>query len=182
MSITMPETTDSYGNLSLTVITAKPTDLAAITKTTDLATANAENVTCHAVGDWLPTASTDKVARQRKMCQTKTTNALGTSTWDTPTLMYTYNPQAVGTVGADGNEAYEALPEGAERYLVLRLGGTGTDPLDTGDEYYIYPVKLGPQVPATSSEDAGGEFVINQDMAFISGYDGPVQGAVVAGT
>ena len=67
------------------------------------------------VGDWWPTAATSKVAKQRKMCQTETSTSLGETTWDTPRLMYTYNPQAIDTPGSDGNEAYEALAAGTVR-------------------------------------------------------------------
>lgn len=180
MTITMPETVDSYGALSLVVLTAKPADLTAASLATDLGAANAENITCHVVGDWWPSATTNKVDRARKMCQTKVTQALGTTTHETPTLQYTYKPQSVGTAGAAGNEAYEALPEGATRYLLQRLGKDGTSAIATGDKYRLFPVELGPQIPGTSSEDEGGEFVINQEVSFASGYDGPVNGTVVA--
>lgn len=177
MTIVMPETTGSFGNESLVILSAKPADLAAITPT-ELAAG--ENVTCHMVGNWLPTASVDKPARQRKMCQTKTTPALGVSTYDTPALQYTANPQAVGTAGAPGNEAYEALPEGATRYAVVRLGKGGRTALAADDAYQVFPIDLGPQVWGVSSDDAGGEFVINQEVAFADGYDGPVDGIVAA--
>lgn len=180
MTITMPETVDSYGQLSLVVLTAKPANLASVSLATDLAAANAKNVTCHLVGDWWPTASTNKVARQRKMCQTKVTQALGTTTHETPALQYTYLPQQVGTAGAAGNEALEALPEGAQRYLLQRLGKDGKSTIAAGDKYRLFPVELGPQVPGTSAEDEGGEFVMNQELSFLPGYDSPVTGTVVA--
>lgn len=177
MTILMPETTGSYGQLSLVILTVKPTDLTAITAAEITA---GENITCHMVGDWFPTASTDKVARQRKMCQTKTTQALGTTTFDTPALQYTANPQTAGTPGGDGNEAYDALPEGATRYAVLRLGKGGQTALAAADAYQVFPIDLGPQVWGASSDDAGGEFVINQEVAFAEGYDGPIDGVVAA--
>lgn len=175
MTLTMPETTDSFGNISLVVLTTKPTNLASI----PLASITAgKNVSCHVYGDWLPTASTEKATRQRKMCQTKQTQSLGSSTWETPALQYSYIPQSVGTAGASGNEAYEALPEGATRYGVQRLGKASGSAFVAGDKIRLWPLELGPQVPGVSSEDAGGEFVINQETAFASGYDGPVDGVV----
>ena len=177
MTIVMPETTDTFGNLSLVVLSAKPTDLTAATVANLTA---GENITCHQVGDWWPTAQTNKVSRQRKMCQTSVTQALGTTTHETPALQYTYMPQQVGTPGASGNEAYEALPEGAVRYLVQRIGKDGKSALVAGDKYRLFPVELGPQIPGTSAQDEGGEAVINQEVAFAPGYEEPIEGVVAA--
>lgn len=175
MTISMPETTKTFGAQRLVVLTTKPANLAAVTNVAALA---GKNITCHMVGDWWPTASTDKVTRARKMCQVKTTQALGVSTWETPALQYTYNPQKVGTAGYAGNEAYEALPEGATVYLLQEIGLTGTTATTVGDAYRLFPVELGPQVPGSSSDDAGGEAVINQEIAFLNGYSGPVSGVL----
>ena len=175
MTVQMPETVDSYGNLSLVVLPTKPANESAVTST-ELGAG--ENITCHMIGDWFPTATTNKVDRQRKMCQTKVTQALGTTTHETPTLQYTYNPQAVQAAGGAGNEAYDVLAEGATVYLVQRLGKDGNTAVGTGDAYRLFPVDLGPQIPGSSSDDEGGEFVINQEVSFASGYDGPVEGVV----
>lgn len=178
MPVLLPDTTKSFGAQSLVVLTTEPATPAAATTTEITA---GENITCHMVGDWWPTAATSKVAKQRKMCQTKTSTTLGETTWDTPRLMYTYNPQELDSAGAEGNEAYEALPEGTTVYLVQRLGVSGTSDFAVGDNYRLIPVDLGPQVPATSADDAGGEFVIVQEVSFAEGYDSPVDGVVAAG-
>lgn len=175
MTLMMPETTGSFGSLSLVVLSTAPADAEAITSTEIAA---GENISCHMVGDWFPTATTTKVARQRKMCQTNVTQALGTTTHETPALQYTYNPQTVQTPGSDGNEAYEALPEGGTVYLVQRLGKSGKSDLASGDAYRLFPVDLGPQIPGTSSEDEGGEFVINQEVSFADGFEAPVDGVI----
>ncbi|MCM0622719.1 phage tail tube protein [Nocardioides bruguierae] len=177
MPVLMPDTTSSFGSQSLVILTSEPASLTAITAAEVTA---GDNITCHMVGDWWPTAATAKVSKQRKMCQTKTATALGETTWDTPTLMYTYNPQSVGTPGADGNEAYEALAEGTTVWLVQRLGKSGTSDLAAADAYRVIPVELGPQVPGTSADDAGGEFVISQEVAFADGHDAPVDGVIAA--
>lgn len=180
MSVTLPETTDAFGKISIAVIVAKPASLTAVSLATDLTGAAAENGSCHIVGDWLPTASIEKNARARKLCQVKQGTALGVAQWDTPTIQYTANPQSVGTPGADGNELYEAMPEGAERYVLLRLGLDGDSALAVGDKYLLIPAELGPQVWTTTTQDAGAEFAINQDMAFLAGYDAPINGVIVA--
>lgn len=180
MSITLPETTDAFGNISLVVILSKPLSLSAVSLATDLGSSAAKNITCHTVGDWMGTATTEKSARARKLCQTKQSTALGTTTWDAPTIQYTYKPQSVGSSGTSGNEAYEAMPEGSERYLLQRLGKVGTSAIALGDKYLLWPVELGAQVPVMTTQDAGAEFAINQEMAFISGYDGPIPGTVAS--
>lgn len=177
MTVTLPETTDSYGAMSLVALTSAPADLEAVT----LAEITAgENISAHMIGDWWPTAAQNKVTRQRKMFQTRTNQKLGTVTWDTPRLRYTYNPQTIDTPGSAGNEAYEALPEGAEVYLLQRLGKAGDAAFAASDTYRAFPVDLGVQVPGVSAEDEGGESIIDQEVALQDTYDAPVDGVVAA--
>ena len=177
MSLTLPETTKSYGNQRLVVLSSVPSDIDGATITEILA---GDNITCHMVGDWWPTASTEKVTRQRKMCQTRTTTTLGTTTHEVPALRYTANPQTANAPGGDGNEAFDALAEGASVFLVQILGLPGnTLPVAT-NKYRLFPVDLGPQVWAASADDAGGEFVITQEVSISEGYDEPVDGVVAA--
>ena len=178
MTLTMPETEKTFGRQSFLVLTAEPADTAEMTTTE--ATAG-KNVTCHLIGSWFPTATTEKVAAQRKMCQTKTQQRLGSTTWDAPALQYTYLPQLVGTPSSPGNEAFEALPEGAIRYIALFTGVPGdTAPVAT-DAYQLLGVRLGPQVRGQSADDAGAEASITQELEILSEYtDGPVDGVLTA--
>lgn len=178
MTIQMPETTKTFGQQSLIVLTAAPADLDAMTPTE----ANAgENITCHLYGSWFPTATTEKTSTQRKMCQTKVRSQLGSTTWDAPAIQYSYNPQTIGTPGSAGNEAYEALPEGAVRYLALFTGVPGQTAPGDGDAYQLIGVRLGPQVRGASSDDAGGEAAVTQEVEFLEEYtDGPLDGVVNA--
>lgn len=174
----MPPTTGTFGNLSLVALTAKPADLTAITPT-ELAAG--VNVSCHMVGDWWPTAETADVSTQRKMCQTSVASRNGETTHNLGTLTYTYMPQDVGTEGSDGNEAYEALPQGVVRYLVQRIGKGGKTPLAAGDAYRVFAAEMGPQIPGASADDAGGEAVITQKLGWAAGYTEPIDGVVAAG-
>lgn len=178
MTVSMPETTKTFGQQSLLVLDVEPDDP---TEITEAEVAGGVNITCHILGSWFPTATTEKVARQRKMCQTKTVPSLGATTWDLPALQYTYNPQTIGTPAQDGNEAFEALPEGAIRYLALFTGIPGNQEPDTGDAYQFLAVRLGPQVRGQSSDDAGGEATVTQELEILEEYsDGPVDGVLVA--
>lgn len=176
--IQMPETTKTFGQQVLLVLSTEPEDP---TETTEAEVAAGDVIACHLVGSWFPTATTEKVATQRKMCQTKVTQKLGSTTWDAPALQYTFNPQTVGTPAQPGNEAYEALPEGAIRYLELFTGIPGNQTPDDGDAYQLLGVRLGPQVRGQSSDDAGGEATVTQELEILSEYtDGPVDGVLVA--
>lgn len=177
MPVDSPPTTGSFGNISLVVLPSVPADLSSIALS---AIAAGENISCHHFGDWLPTATIEKVTAKRKMCETKAGQRLGVTTHETPAFQYSYLPQAVGTAGAPGNEAYEAMPEGAVVVALQRLGKGGKTDLTAGDKYRAFVLQLGPQVPGVSQEDAAGDFVINQETAFASGYDGPIDGVVAA--
>lgn len=177
MTISMPATVKSFGNETLHVLTTVPGAPTAITAAQVTA---GKNITCHMIGDWYVPADTTKVARKRKMCETQTTESLGTTTWQPGDLMYTYLPQLAGVASSAGNEAYEAMPQGATVYLIQRLGKGGKTALATGDKYLLWPIELGPQVPGVSSDDEGGEFAITQACAFASGYSGPIAGTLVA--
>lgn len=178
MTISLPETTKTFGQQSAVVLSTAPASPAAVT-TAELTAG--KNITMHLLGQWFPTAATDKVTRQRKMGQTKTTPSLGTTTWDAPALQYTMNPQTVGTPGSAGNEAYEALPEDAVRYLVLFTGVPGDTAPAATDAYQIIGFETGPQVRGQSADDAGAEAIVTQEIAFLEEYsDGPVDGVVAA--
>lgn len=176
MTVLEAKSVKSYGNLSLVILAAKP---ASLTSPTSAEVAAGKNVTCHQFGDWLPTATTEKATRGRRMCQTRQGQSLGSTTYETPALQYSYDPQAVGTPGAPGNEAYEICPEGAVVYALQRLGKGGTTDLVATDKVRVIVLELGAQVPGVSQDDAGGEFVINQETALASGYTAPID-AVIA--
>lgn len=178
MTITMPETTKTYGAQSLLVTTAEPADHEAMTTTE---AGLGKNITCHLIGSWFPTAATEKVSKQRKMCQTKVVQSLGSTTWDLTALQYTYMPQLILTPSSAGNEAYEALPEGAIRYLALFTGLPGNEARGEDDVYGLLGVRLGPQIQTQSADDAGGEATITQELEILAEFtDGPVAGVITA--
>jgi len=178
MTLMEPETTDVFARQRYVVLSAMPASLTAITAAEIAA---GENISCHLYGDWWATAETEGVTRQRKACSTQAPTGKGVTTWSTPTLSYSYNPQTVSTPGSDGNEAYEALP-GDDQVVLVKL--IGVDPKAatsaTGDDYIAYPLDLGPQVEAASADDAGGEASITQAAFLQAGYSAPVRGVLVA--
>ena len=178
MTLMEPETTDVFARQRYVVLSAMPTNLAAITA----AEINAgENISCHLYGDWWATAETEGVTRQRKACSTQAPQGKGQTTWSLPGLNYSYNPQTLTPSGSDGNEAYEALEDDDQVVLVKLIGVDPKASTSTaGEEYIAYPIDLGPRVPAPSADDAGGEASINQAAFLQAGYSAPVNGVIAA--
>lgn len=180
MTVLPPETTKTYGQQSLVVLDTEPAETDGLTEA-ELAAGT--NITLHVIGQWFLGATTEKVSRERKMGQTKTTQSIGQVTWEAPPLQYTFNNQTVNTPSSDGNEAFEALPEGAVRYLALFTGVPGDEEPEDGDAYELIGVRLGPQVRGQSADGAGAESTVTQELEVLPEYsDGPVDGVVVAGT
>jgi len=178
MTLMEPETTDVFARQAYFILPSMPANLAAITAA-ELAAG--ENISCHLYGDWWATAETEGVTRQRKACSPQAAQGKGTTTWQTPTMTYSYNPQTVSTPASPGNEAYEACESDAQVVLVKAIG---VDPKltvqPTGTDYVAYPLDLGPQVEAPSADDAGGEAAIIQAVFLQAGYSEPVRGVLVA--
>lgn len=173
----MPATTATWGQQSYVVLSSAPASLTAITAAELTA---GENVSCYLYGDWFPTADTEGVSRARKACQTQVTQAKGNTTWQTPPLSYSANPQTIDTPGSAGNEAYEVFEPDSTVYVVKFIGVPGDEAPGAADAYQVLPLDLGPRVWAPSQDDAGGEASINQAAFFAPGYSAPVDGVVAA--
>jgi hypothetical protein len=178
MTLMEPETTDVFARQRYVVLASMPADLEAITVAEMAA---GENISCHLFGDWWATAETEGVTRVRKACSTQAPQGKGTTTWSTPALNYSYNPQTIDTPSSAGNEAYEALPSDDQVVLVKMIGVDSKASASTAGEGYIaYPLDLGPQVESPSSDDAGAEAQITQAAFLQAGYSSPVRGVVAA--
>lgn len=177
MTLMEPETTDVFARQAYIVLPAMPADLDSVTAA-ELAAG--ENISCHLYGDWWATAETEGVTRQRKACSTQAPQGKGTTTWSTPTMSYSYNPQTVSTPASAGNEAYEALEDDSQVVLLKFIGVDPKTTPPTGTDYIAYPLDLGPRVEAASADDAGGEASITQAVFLQAGYSSPVRGVTVA--
>jgi hypothetical protein len=167
-----PETELSYGAQSITVLTTKPAGLDTTGVVTAAEATAGANISLHVVGSWFPTADTERANTARKAGSKKTVQVLGTSTVALPDLMVTHLAQEADS--ADGNEAREALPEDAIRYVLLRNGVDGDLPVAAGDRGKVYPIKVGRPMETQTQDDAGGEEALIVPVGFAPGYDGPV--------
>lgn len=169
MPLSMPATVKAQGNTTLIVLTTPPAVPTAPTK----AELNAgEFITCHVYGEFGATPSQNVGAAPRKMCSRVEPQQLGNVTYSINDIQYSYVPQETGTPGAAGNEAFEALAEGSEVYLVEGPGIDGvTSVLATGDIVNIYQVECGVQRRGRTGEGEFDEFSVTQSFVMVDGAE-----------
>lgn len=168
MPLSLPPTTKSLGNSVIIVLTTPPASATAPTK----AELNAGKfITCHLWGeDTLFTPSQGTVDGPRKRCSKVVPKELGTTTYDVTDLQYSYVPQKTTTPGAAGNEAFEALDEGAIVYLVEGDGLDGkTSALATADVISFGQVECGVQRRGRTGDGEADDFSVMQSFVLVDG-------------
>lgn len=143
MPISMPPTTNSYANQVMVVLDTPPANPLLPT----LAEINAGLfISCHTYGSTniQPEQSTGQ--GPRKSCTRVVPTELGSVTFPAIEVQYSYVPQEMGTPGAAGNEAVEALVEGVSKHIYIAEGVDGkASALATGDVVNHYYVDAGVQ-------------------------------------
>lgn len=169
MPLSMPETVKSQGNKVLIVLTTPPASPSAPTK----AELNAgEFITCHVYGSFSASPTQNTGEAPRKLCSRVVPQQLGNVTYTINDIQYSYVPQDAGTPGAAGNEAFDALPEGADVYLVEGDGLDGkTSALATGDLVNIYHVEAGVQRRGMTGDGEFDEFSVTQSFVLVDGSE-----------
>ena len=169
MPLTQPTTVKSQGNTTLIVLTTPP----AVTTAPTLAELNAgEFITCHVYGDFGATPTQNVGSAPRKMCSRVEPQQLGNITYAINDISYSYDPQGVGTPGGAGNEAFEALTEGSQVYLVEGPGLDGlTSALAQNDVVNIYHVECGVQRRGRTGDGEFDEFNIQQSFVMVDGAE-----------
>lgn len=169
MPLAMPNTTPSQGNTVLIVLDAPP----AATNYT-LAELNAGTfITCHVYGDFSAPPNQSVGESPRKMCKKVNPQRLGNVTYTISDVQYSYFPQGLNAPGEDGNEAMEALPEGAERWLIELPGVDGeTSALQASTGVYNkYHVECGVQRRGRTGDGEYDEFSITQSFVMWEGAE-----------
>lgn len=178
MPLTQPATVKSQGNTTLIVLTTPPAIPTAPTK----AELNAgEFITCHVYGEFGATPTQNVGSAPRKMCSRVEPQQLGNVTYSINDVSYSYNPQEAGAPAGDGNEAFDALTEGAEVYLVEGAGIDGlTSVLATADVVNLYQVECGVQRRGKTGDGEFDEFNITQSFVMVDGAEPQYDYAVPA--
>ena len=102
-----------------------------------------------------PAQSTNRVTAERRLGDTQTYEAIGTSTVTGGDMVYAFADQAAA--GEDGKKLYELIPEGTTGFLVQRRGVSRATAPATGQFVNVYPVQFGPSFPADAGQDESAE-------------------------
>lgn len=159
-----PPTTSLFGKQVAIILTTPPASPSAPT----LAELNAGIfIQCHTYGMLSQQPEEETGTATRKTCATTQDTRRGPTTWPAIELQYSYRPQEAATPGAEGNEVYEALPEGIEVYAYFAdgLDGEGTDALVTGDVVNRgFLVETGAQREGPTGDDSFAEAAVMQNL------------------
>lgn len=166
MTVLFPEATKAQGNISVTVV-ATIADTDAPSLAGEINAAGSVNVSCFLYDNGsIVSANTNKVTANARLCTTEQFQQFGNTLYEVSDLTYVYDPQASGTT--DENKAKAALDEGADVYLVERLG------LDAQNTAYaaaqivnIYHVRLGKQNRTRQGDAEAAEFSITQSAILL---------------
>ena len=177
MTMLMPETVQSQGNKILIVLNTPP----AVPAQPTLAELNAGLfVQCHLYGDFSGTPSQSTGTAPRKMCSRVEPQKLGNVTYQIADVQYSYVPQAMGTPGADGNEAIEALTPDTDVHVYEGPGIDGkTAAVVAADVVNYYHLDCGAQRRGQTGTGEFDEFSVTQSFVLADGAE-PVYDIVLA--
>lgn len=177
MTAVIPEGTPTLGNTKIKFALAVA-DLAVPSLGTEVNAASSVEASCHIYpAGWTPTGSTSKGTKPLRLCSKKAQEKLNRTMFSIGDLQYVYDPQAADS--AAGNEVKEIAVEGAEIYVIERLGlDAETVDWAVGQRVRTHHLVFGPQIPSGDRTDENGEFYITQSVAYVN--DGPVDGVLAA--
>lgn len=169
MTVQMPEVVKSQGMTRLIVLSTAP---ASTTTITAAELAAGEVITCHVYGDFAATPTENIGTAPRKMCTRTSPQQFGEITYPINDVQYSYVPQSLGTPGAPGNEAFEALTPGTEKWLVEvpGLDGRGTS-FGAGALGNLYNVDCGIQRRGRTGDGEFDEFSVTQSFVMADGAE-----------
>lgn len=113
-----------------------------------------------------PTATTNLVDRERRICDTTTFQQVGTTTYAGGEMVASFDPQAAAL--SDGKKAWEKFPEGTTGYLVRRLGTLVATDLAAAQFVDVFPVEFGVPVPGTTGDGEARENSFTSTFAITS--------------
>lgn len=110
-----------------------------------------------------PSAEAGRVTAPRRVGDTESYEAIGTTSYTFSNLVYAFDPQAA--TGAVGKKAYEKLPEGTTGYIVQRLGIDRDTDVAAAQRVNLFPIQVGPQVIGRTGDDESAEVSVTQGVA-----------------
>jgi hypothetical protein len=160
MTVTIPDWVPADGNVKAVWV---PT-VASMTAPSAAVVNAGIDVSCYLMPDWDGPGGTQNKGEQRRFCSRETFDVLGRIKRNIAALMYTYNPQELGTPGGPGNEVYEALAEGNEGVLVVGYGIDPADDFAAGDVADLIPAEAGFQAKGARGSDEFAPLTVTQEL------------------
>lgn len=173
--VIFPEGTKIQGNKSLLVLQSVA-NMAAVDLSTEIAAAETVNATFFIYGNFSPDAEANKGSAPARLGDKTEREEFGRVKYSISDLMYVHDPQAADST--DENKVKAACPEGADVYLLERIGPDAeTDDYAATQKYKIHHVRVGPQVEVDTDDSEFAEAAIKQAVAYI---EPPVKGVIAA--
>lgn len=110
------------------------------------------DVSCYLTGGFAPEASVATITDDR-LCLSVVLEDKGVTTWSIGDLEYIWDPQNPASLS---NKVYAGLPEDATGYFVARYGMSVDTAAAAAQKGFVFPVKLGPQVPLPPERNTKG--------------------------
>jgi hypothetical protein len=121
--------------------------------------------------DWDGFNGTQNKGESRRFSSRETYQRFGRTAHSIAPLVYTYNPQLLGTPGSPGNEVYEACAEGNLGYFVMGYGLLAEDeltgeplPFEANDIISFAPAECGEQFEAARGADEFAPLTVTQEL------------------
>lgn len=169
MALSMPPTVSALGNKVVVFLTTPPAAPTGIPTTVEVSAALFASLHLYTPFNVTPSQNTGE--GPRKLGQRQVPTELGLTSYPAVEITYSYDPQALGTPGGDGNELYEALVPGDQVTVVVLdgLDGEETDSVTAGDIADIYLMECGVRRKGQTGDDEYAKFNVSQSLIVVGG-------------
>jgi len=125
---------------------------AAPSVSTEINAGSTVDVTCYLTNGFNPDAAVATISDDR-LCLAVVLEDKGVTTWTLADLEYIWDPQTPASVS---NKAFAGMPEDGTGYFVARYGVNVDTAPAAAQKVYVFPVKMGPQVPLPPERNTKG--------------------------
>jgi len=168
MPLDLPPTTAAFGNKVVVVLDTPPAAGTGIPTTVEVNAALFASLHMYTPFNVTPTQNTGE--GPRKLGAKTVPTRLGQVNFPAVEVQYSYNPQDLGTPGADGNELYEALEPGTRVTVVVLDGIDGeTSTVAVDDVADVYLMEAGVRRKGQTGDGEFDELSVTQSLIVVGG-------------
>lgn len=160
MTLTIPESHTSEGNIRATFVPTLASTSAPSAATLNGATA--VNLSSFLMPGWGGIQSEQNTGQDRRFGSKEGFNRLGRITRSLGQLVYTWLPQAISTDA--GNKAYTGLAAGTTGFVVFGFDKSPATAWAASDKAWVVPVECGVQNPDSAASDEFAPLTITQTL------------------